>query len=112
MKTLTNDVQIIKQGGQPAFAVLPYDEYLKLTGQQDDRVYIPHDVVGIQLMEQCSLLTAWRKHKRMTQAELARKVGITQAALSQIERPDSKPQMATLEKIAAALGVEVEQLRE
>jgi len=112
MKTLTNNVQIIKQGGRPAFAVLPYDEYLKLTNQQDDQVYIPHDVVGFQLREQCSLITAWRKYKNITQGELAKATGITQPALSQIENPDSKPQTATLEKIAAALGISAAQLRD
>ncbi len=112
MKTPTNEVQIIKQDGKPAFAVVPYEQWLELTGQQNEQVYIPHEVVGIQLMQECSLITAWRKYKKVTQNDLASAAGITQPALSQIEKPDSKPQDATLEKIAAALGVGIEQLRE
>ena len=41
MKTPT-DVQIISQGGKPAFAVVPYEQYLALIGHDDDaEVYIP-----------------------------------------------------------------------
>lgn len=35
MKALI-DVQIIRQEGRPMFAVLPYDQYLALAGQNDD----------------------------------------------------------------------------
>ena len=35
MKTPTNEVQIIKQGGKPAFAVVPYDQWLELISQKD-----------------------------------------------------------------------------
>jgi len=113
MKTPINqDVQIIKQGDHPVFAVVPYEQWLALTSEHEEQVYIPHEVVGIQLMEECSLLTAWRKYKKMTQTVVAKKIGITQAALSQIEHPDSSPQKATLQKIANALGVDVAQLQE
>lgn len=112
MKTPTNGVQIIKQGGKPAFAVVPYDQWLELTSQNDDDVYLPHEVVGIQLLKNCSLVAAWRTHKGLTQAELARRIGVTQAALSQLEKVGSKPQAATLEKVAAALEVKVNQLTE
>jgi DNA-binding XRE family transcriptional regulator len=112
MKIPTSEIQIINQGGKPAFAVVPYEQWLALTEQEDEAVYIPHEVVGIQLMQQCSLITAWRKYRKITQIELAEKTGITQAALSQIENPDSKPQRRTLEKIAGSLGLSVEQLIE
>ena len=106
------NVQIITQGGQPAFAVLPYAEYLALTGQQDADVYIPHEVVKLQIKNGLSLIAAWRKYKKMTQGELAKAAGISQPALSQIEKQDSKPQLATLEKIAAVMGIDTEQLRD
>jgi len=112
MKTPINEVQIIKQNGIPAFAVVPYDQWLELTNQTCDDAYIPHEVVGIQLMQECSLITAWRKYKKITQKELASKAGITQAALSQIEKVDSKPQKRTLEKVAKALSLTTDQIRE
>ncbi len=112
MKTPTNnEVQIITQGGKPAFAVVPYDQWLELSNQGGD-AYIPHEVVGIQLKSDCSLIAAWRKYKKLTQAELARRMGVTQAALSQLEKQGSNPQAGTLQKVAAALEIEVNQLTE
>ena len=35
------NVQIIEQNGKPAFAVIPYDEYLKLVPEEET---IPHEV--------------------------------------------------------------------
>lgn len=68
-------------------------------------VVFSHEVVGIQLIDECSLITAWRKHKKLTHGELAKVFGISPSALSKIERPDSKPQAVTLRKIAKALEV-------
>ncbi len=106
------DVQIIRQGGKPAFAVVPYDKWLELTGSEDENIYIPHEVVGYQLKEDLSLIAAWRKHLKITQKELAAKTGMTQPAIAQIEKTDSKPQEKTLEKIALAMGLDVEQLND
>lgn len=43
-------------------------------------------------------------------AEVASRIGVTQAACAQMERV-KQPRKATLEKVAAAMGLEVEQLR-
>lgn len=111
MKAHTNDVQIIKQGGKAAFAVLPYETYLSLIGETDDsNVYFPEEVANMVLLEEVSLLAAWRKHLKVSQAELAKRMGVTQGTISQMERPDSKPQRATIEKAAKALGITPEQL--
>lgn len=103
------DVQIIRQGGKPVFAVVPYDRWLELSGDNKE-TYIPHEVVGYQLHEGLSALAAWRKYLGITQKELAAKVGMSQPAIAQIEKIDSKPQKKTLKKIAAALQIEVDQL--
>ena len=94
-----SDIQIIRQGGKPAFAVVPYDKWLELTSSEDENIYIPHEVVGYQLKQGLSLVAARRKHLDMTQP-----------AIAQIEKIDSKPQGKTLEKIAMAMGLDVEQL--
>lgn len=104
------DIQIIRQGGKPAFAVVPYNKWLELTESEDENIYIPHEVVGYQLKQGLSLIAAWRKYLKITQKELAAKTGITQPAIAQIEKPDSKPQEKTIEKIALAMGLDVEQL--
>jgi HTH-type transcriptional regulator, cell division transcriptional repressor len=50
------------------------------------------------------------KHERfaqtITQAELAKKAGITAAALARIENNQSDPHVSTIRKLADALGVE------
>jgi len=50
------------------------------------------------------------KHERyvqtMTQAQLAKKAGITAAALVKIEKNQSDPHVSTIRKLADALGVE------
>ena len=45
MGALTN-VQIIKKDGKPAFAVIPYEDYLSLL-PKDDNATVPHEVVGL-----------------------------------------------------------------
>ncbi len=104
------DIQIIRQGGKPAFAVVPYDKWLEITGSEDENIYIPHDVVGYQVKEGLSLIAAWRKYLKITQKDLANKTGMTQAAISQIEKIDSKPQEKTIEKIARAMEIDIKQL--
>ncbi|MBF0195709.1 MAG: helix-turn-helix transcriptional regulator [Magnetococcales bacterium] len=47
----------------------------------------------------------------MTQEELATKMGITQAVLSQKEKIGAKLRRNTLAKLAGAMGLKVEQLR-
>ena len=111
MNVHTN-VQIIKQGDKPIFAVVPYDEWMRLTGKEEDQVYIPHEVVGYQIKEGLSLIASWRKFKGLTQGELAEKLGIKQPSVAQIEKLDAKPRPKTLKKISKALGVSVEQLTE
>ncbi|MBE9547490.1 MAG: helix-turn-helix transcriptional regulator [Proteobacteria bacterium] len=113
MSALTN-VQIIKgRNGEPAFAVLPYKEYLRLAEKHGtDDVTIPHEVVEILIDRQINLVKAWRIHLGLTQKQVAKRAGISQAALSQMEKTDNVLRTATLEKLADAMGLSVEQLRD
>lgn len=113
MVTPTN-VQIIEQGGKPAFAVIPYADYLAAFGNAfitkptiEDSV--PHEVMRYVLREDYSLARAWREYLGLTQDIVATKMGITQSALAQIEM-SSKPRKATRQKLAEALGINVAQL--
>jgi DNA-binding XRE family transcriptional regulator len=109
MKTPTN-VQIIEQNGIPAFAVIPYEEYIELFSEEEDTV--PHEVVGLIIKKGYNLVKAWRIHLGLTQKEVAGKAGITQAALSQMERAENPNRTATLEKLASAMGLSAEQVRD
>ncbi len=72
---------------------------------------IPHEVVGLTVKKGFSLVRAWRECLGQTQKEVADKMGITQAALSRMESSDKKLRRASLEKLAAALGLSLDQVR-
>lgn len=108
---MKNQVQIINQNGKPAFAVLPYADYLELMSRCDeDDTYVPHEVAEMVLLEDASYLTAWRKYLKVSQKTLAERMGVTQAAVSQMEKIGANPHRKTLEKAAEALGITVAQL--
>ncbi len=51
-----------------------------------------------------------RKEKPMTQIELCRKLGLDRAYISNIENGKKNPTLTTIEKIAKALTVSIEEL--
>jgi len=104
------DIQIIKQDGRPAFVVIPYHEYLRML--PEDEITVPHEVVELVTRRNMNLVKAWRTYLGLTQAEIAKRAGISQAALSQMEKRENRLRTATLEKLAKALGLHVEQLRD
>ena len=102
--------QIIRHNGKPMFVVLPYDQYRKLVAEAgDDEPTIPHDVVVRS--RDVGLIRAWREYKGLSQTEVSEVLEITQAAYSQMEKPTARPRRATLEKIAAALRLEIGHIR-
>ncbi|MFZ2658303.1 MAG: helix-turn-helix transcriptional regulator [Victivallales bacterium] len=109
--TSSNNIncQVIEQDGTPAFAVVPFKDFLRLIKPEPT---IPHEVVGLVVKKDISITRAWREYLKLTQQEAAKKTGITQAALSQIEKKGSTPHKATLAKLAKAYGIEPEQIEE
>lgn len=113
-------IQTIYQGGMPAFVVLPFMDFAREHPKEAEAIKpiapwipatgVPQDVIGIYVDTDSTLLRAWREYLGMTQAEVALKVGITQASLSQMESGESKLRKATKEKLAAALGISASQL--
>lgn len=71
---------------------------------------IPQEVVEAHVLSDVPMIRAWREHIGITQAELAVRMGVSQAAVAKLERPDAKPRSATLKKIAEALGISPAQL--
>lgn len=108
---ISKNHQVIKHHGKPAFVLIPYEEYVEHYVRDDDNKFnIPHEVMGIHIMEEKSIIRAWREYKGFSQAEIAERMGITQAAYSQMEAPEAKLRKTTLKKIAAALEIYVEQI--
>ncbi len=104
--------QVISFGGKPAFAVIPWDEYQKLiANRQESDIWFPNDVVKAN-SRGASLITAWREHFVMTQEELAAKSGMKQASIARLEKGHAGARRSTLARIAAALGIMVDQLVE
>lgn len=71
---------------------------------------IPHDVVRMTIGNAMTLSRAWREYLGLTQEVVAARMGISQSALAQMESA-KRPRRATLEKLATALGITIEQLR-
>jgi DNA-binding XRE family transcriptional regulator len=100
---------IVGADGKPAFVVVPYAQFRRMKGGFTHGT-VPNEVVHLSFERGISPMAAWREHFGLTQAELAARIGVTQAAYAQMERV-KRPRKATLEKVASAIGIEVEQLR-
>ena len=53
-------------------------------------------------------LREWRGRRGWSQAELAARAGLSKGMLVQIEQSQTNPSIATLSKVADALGVRIE----
>jgi ribosome-binding protein aMBF1 (putative translation factor) len=86
-------------------------EYVALVSKArsiDKRKTIPHGVVSL-IVDGFSPARAWREHRGLTQVQVARRMGISQPALAQIETA-VRPRKVTRVRLAKALGISPEQL--
>ena len=70
---------------------------------EDGEGLIPSAVLMPILNEGVSPITAWRRHRGLSQAELARRAGISQVWLGRIEAGDGYGRLRTRRALAAAL---------
>jgi len=119
--------QIIEKNGKPEYAVIPYEDYLRMLAHMEDRVdaqavaefhenyaagreqLVPAEILRREL-EGESPIKLWREHRGLTQQELADRVGISKPYLSQIESGKRQGTVETLSAIARALDVSLELL--
>ena len=87
------------------------DEYIR-NFSKERHASIPHAVVGKHILEGKSLIRAWRENKRLTQREVAAAMGVAQATFAAMEKSGATPRRSSLEKIAAAMDLQMEQLME
>ena len=110
------NVQYISdENGEIQFAILPIEEYRSLVDDDNDEewedvpyeasefdnVSLPFAIADIITSKNVSAIAAWRIYRGLTQAQAAEKAGISQAALSQIEKAGTRPQAKTREQFAA-----------
>jgi len=98
------------------FVIMPFEEYERLIKLTTPKVLgsgnIPLEVAEIALLEDKSLIRAWREHLGLTQEEVAARIGISRGAFAQMEMPGVRTRKATLLKVAEALGISLAQLEE
>lgn len=108
MNALTNVQYINNAQGVPAFAVIPLQTFnwLKQKANLADPLEtgIPEEVAKRALLNDYSALRAWREHLGLTQAEVAKRLGISQSAYSQQEN-SQRLRKTTRLKMATALGI-------
>lgn len=120
-------VQVLEANGEPAFAVLPYDEYAALRELAEDaadcaalarfakryargeEVTVPVEAID-RIMAGTSPLRVWREQRGMTAAQLAAAVAITPAHVSKLESGKGEPSVALLRRLSKALDVDMELL--
>ena len=98
---------ILGADGAPAFVVVPYAEFFSRFEQAGDLV--PHAVVELVIEHEMTPAKAWRTHLRLTQDDVAQRMGVTQSAYAQLEA-SSRLRKASRAKIADALGISEAQL--
>jgi DNA-binding XRE family transcriptional regulator len=113
--------QIIEKNGKPEWAVIPFSEYQRLVHKaelaEDNRDFdaaasgaselVPAEVLD-RLLNNENPLLVWRKHRGLTQHQLAKKTGVAKGYISQIENGKRTPSISVLKAIAAALLVDFE----
>lgn len=121
------NVQIIEKNGKPEWAVIPYSEYEKLQEAMEDaediltieenvkavregrEITIPGEIT-FAVLDGTSPIRAWREYRQIKMGELAKKIGISPAYLSQIENGKRNPTLDTLKSIAMELKIDIDML--
>lgn len=115
--------QIIAKNNVPAFIVLPYKEYEAILEALEDREDIEavqsfragtEETIPFELLQSitngASAIQVFREFRKITQATLAKQIGISRQYLCQIEKNERKGGIEVLKKIAAALDIDIDLL--
>jgi DNA-binding XRE family transcriptional regulator len=115
--------QIIEQDGKPAFVVLPISEWERIQERLEDisdqaaidrfrtegHETFPAAVVDALIAGENPIRT-YRKHRSLTQHDLAKAAEITVPYLSQIESGKREPSLDVAKRLAASLSISVDDL--
>ena len=120
------NIQIIENNGAPEYAIIPFDEWEKITSRLEDLEDIrdarnisaaiaagvetfPADFVK-RLSSGESRLKVWREYRKLTLSKLAKACGVSTPAISQIENDKRTPSVHLLVKLSKALCCDMEDL--
>ena len=118
------EIQIIRKGNTPEWAVIPYKDYIRLQEleeiakdvanfkkllSQGEEELIPDEYVK-RLLKGENPVRVWREYRSITQAALAKKVGISTPYLSQIENNERTASVSILKKLAEKLNISIDDL--
>ena len=107
--------------GQPQYAVIPYDAFLRLKHRDQDLLdralaeralgeeALPWPMAKRLLGGEASL-KVWREHRGLTQKQLAAAVGARPAYISQLETGHKRPSLDLALALAKALDVTLDDL--
>ena len=107
--------------GNPLYALVPVEEYERLVRAAEeladaaafdaarDQEKVPA-VYADRLLDGENPVRVWRQYRGLTQRELAVRVGVTQAHLSEIELGKSEGSLRVMTAIARALEVDLDDL--
>ncbi len=102
---MTSKAQVIFDNGKPAFVVLRYQDYVRLTGekptQEPDKAEFVPFVLGDYIKNPIRLK---RIECGLTQESLAKLLGVTQGYVSRIESRNFKVSTNLMDKITAAIN--------
>ncbi|MCF7827149.1 MAG: helix-turn-helix transcriptional regulator [Candidatus Marinimicrobia bacterium] len=117
------NAQIIERNGKPEWAVIPYEEFLKFqeliedaedikdieTSFASQESAVPGEVT-FAIIDGVHPIRAWREYKKIKINELAKRIEMSGAYLSQIETGKRNPTIETLRLIARALELDIDLL--
>ncbi len=122
------NVQILEKDGHPEYAVLPIDDFNKLAEDSEmlhdiaaydavkkdmaegNEEFFPADLIERLMIEENNPIMEYRKYRNMTQAALAKAIGVQQAAIAQFETGKREPLARQMQKLAEVLKVDMEML--
>ena len=111
MSAHTQYSRVVGSDGKTHYFLVPVEDFQKLIVQskQDEQISIPNAVVKLHLLDELSVIAAWRTYLGLTQEEVAHRLNVSQAAYCQMEKA-KRPRQATRNRVAIALGLDARQL--
>ena len=110
---------------KPAYAVVPWKDYIALAGQDAEDAYLlemadaargderfPAEVVERLIVNGENQIKVFREWRNLTQAELAKKSGLANHYISQLETGHRKIGGQAAKKLAPALDIGLDVLME